>query len=163
SVSTAGLSVERLITQFEITTSTESAGSGTCSITPFTKCTFVTPASTAFRRASASISSVMSSPYAMPVGPTRLAERITSMPPLEQPGLHQLLQMMRDRWLRQAERVVQLAGADRFAGGREDVHDPHARWVTQRLEQLRGRDRLVVVERRRTERRTARDRRLDCR
>src|SRR5439155_21470606 len=30
---------------------------------------------------SASISSVMSSPYATPVGPTRFAERITSIPP----------------------------------------------------------------------------------
>ena len=37
SVSTAGLSVERLITQFEITTSTESAGSGISSITPLRK------------------------------------------------------------------------------------------------------------------------------
>ena len=45
SVSTAGLSTERLITQFEITTSTESAGSGICSITPFRKWTFATPAS----------------------------------------------------------------------------------------------------------------------
>jgi hypothetical protein len=72
-----------LITQFEITTSTESAGSGICSITPFRKWTFVTPVSAALRCASASISSVMSSPYATPVGPTRLADRITSMPPPE--------------------------------------------------------------------------------
>jgi hypothetical protein len=36
-----------------------------------------------FSRASASISSVMSSPYAFPVGPTRLAESSTSMPPPE--------------------------------------------------------------------------------
>ena len=62
SVSTAGLSVERLITQFEITTSIEPAGSGIASISPFTKCTFMTPASWAFCRASASISSVMSRP-----------------------------------------------------------------------------------------------------
>src|SRR5579872_1249671 len=62
SVSTAALAVERLITQFEITTSTESAGSGICSIIPFKKCAFVTPASAALRRARASISSVMSSP-----------------------------------------------------------------------------------------------------
>src|SRR5581483_11388772 len=34
-----------------------------------------------FARASASISSVMSRPYALPVGPTRLAESSTSMPP----------------------------------------------------------------------------------
>ena len=62
SVSTAALSVERLITQFEMTTSTLSAGSGICSMIPFRKCTFATPASAAFCRASASISSVMSSP-----------------------------------------------------------------------------------------------------
>jgi hypothetical protein len=62
SVSTTGLSVERLITQFEITTSTESAGNGICSMIRFRKCTFVTPASRAFRCASASISSVISSP-----------------------------------------------------------------------------------------------------
>src|SRR6266511_2731712 len=37
-----------------------------------------TPASAAFCWASASISSVMSSPYALPVGPTRFADRITS-------------------------------------------------------------------------------------
>jgi hypothetical protein len=83
SASTAGLSTERLMTQFEITTSTDSAGSGICSITPLRKCAFAMPASRAFRRASSSISSVMSRPYATPVGPTRLAERITSMPPPE--------------------------------------------------------------------------------
>ena len=37
----------------------------------------------AFRRARSSISSVMSTPYAVPSGPTRRAERITSMPPPE--------------------------------------------------------------------------------
>ena len=41
SVSTAALSVERLMTQFEITTSTESAGNGICSIIPLRKCTLV--------------------------------------------------------------------------------------------------------------------------
>ena len=71
------------MTQFEITTSTESAGSGTSSITPFRKMALATPASAAFARASASISSVMSSPNARPVGPTRFAERMTSMPPPE--------------------------------------------------------------------------------
>jgi hypothetical protein len=83
SVRTAGLSTERLITQFEITTSTELVGSGTCSITPLRKCTFVTSASRAFCCASASISSVMSNPYAVPLGPTRFADRITSIPPPE--------------------------------------------------------------------------------
>ena len=60
---------ERLITQFEITTSTESAGSGTCSITPLRKIAFDAPASSAFLPASASISSVMSKPNARPVRP----------------------------------------------------------------------------------------------
>ena len=50
SASTAALSVERLITQFEMTTSTDSAGSGTSSITPLRKIAFCTPASAAFRR-----------------------------------------------------------------------------------------------------------------
>ena len=62
SASTAGLSTERLMTQFEMTTSTEAAGSGICSITPLRKWTFVRPDSATFRCASASISSVMSSP-----------------------------------------------------------------------------------------------------
>ena len=39
------------------------------------------PASAAFRRARASMSSVISRPYALPVGPTRRADKITSMPP----------------------------------------------------------------------------------
>ena len=59
---TAGLSVERLITQFEMTTSIEPAGSGIASITPLRKWTLPTAASRALRCASASISSVMSSP-----------------------------------------------------------------------------------------------------
>jgi hypothetical protein len=57
SASTAGLSTERLITEFEVTTSTDAAGSGTCSITPLRKIAFRTPASEAVRRAGASISS----------------------------------------------------------------------------------------------------------
>jgi hypothetical protein len=81
SVSTAALSVERLMTQLDMTTSTLLAGSGICSMTPLRKWTFATPASRAFCRARASISSVMSRPYAVPVGPTRRAERMTSMPP----------------------------------------------------------------------------------
>ena len=62
SVRTLALSVDRLITQFEITTSTDSAGSGTSSMIPLRKTAFGIPASPAFLRASASISSVMSSP-----------------------------------------------------------------------------------------------------
>ena len=79
--STASLSVDRLMTQFEMTTSTELSGSGMCSIVPLRNSTFVAPALRWFSRASASISSVMSRPYALPVGPTRLAESRTSMPP----------------------------------------------------------------------------------
>ena len=59
---TAGLSPERLITQLEMITSTESSGSGTSSIVPLTNSTFSTPASRWLRRARFSISSVMSSP-----------------------------------------------------------------------------------------------------
>ena len=80
---TRSLSAERLITQFEITTSTELSGNGMFSISPLRNSTFSTPAFRWFSWASASISSVMSRPYALPVGPTRLAERRTSMPPPE--------------------------------------------------------------------------------
>ena len=77
---TCGLSAERLITQFEMTTSTDSSGSGIRSIVPFRNSTFSTPAARWLLRASSSISSVMSRPYALPVEPTRLAESRTSMP-----------------------------------------------------------------------------------
>ena len=40
---TWGLSAERLMTQFEMTTSTDSSGSGICSIVPFMNSTFSTP------------------------------------------------------------------------------------------------------------------------
>ena len=83
SASTFRLSPERLITQLEMITSTEPSGSGIASISPFRNSTFSTPAFRWFSRASASISSVMSSPYALPVGPTRRAESSTSMPPPE--------------------------------------------------------------------------------
>ena len=78
---TAGLSAARLTTQLLITTSIDAAGSGIASIWPFRNSTFVAPASAALRCASASISSVISRPNALPVGPTRVAERSTSMPP----------------------------------------------------------------------------------
>src|SRR6266545_4376333 len=81
--STRRLSAERFITQFEMITSTDASGSGICSMSPFRNSTFVTPALRWFSRASASISSVMSRPYALPVGPTRLADSRTSMPPPE--------------------------------------------------------------------------------
>ena len=81
--STRSLSAERLITQFEMMTSTDASGSGISSIVPFRNSTFVTPAFLWFSRASASISSVISRPYALPVGPTRRADSRTSMPPPE--------------------------------------------------------------------------------
>src|SRR5216684_3155862 len=80
---TRSLSAERLITQFEMMTSTELSGSGICSISPFKNSTLSAPALRLLSFASASISSVMSRPYALPVGPTRLAESKTSIPPPE--------------------------------------------------------------------------------
>src|SRR5438876_1154304 len=71
------------MTQLEMMTSTLASGSGMLSISPLRNSTLATPAFRWFSRASASISSVMSSPYALPVGPTRLAESSTSMPPPE--------------------------------------------------------------------------------
>src|SRR6476469_2553561 len=79
--STASLSLDRLMTQFEMMTSTELAGSGMDSIVPLRNSTLVAPAFFWFSRASASISSVMSRPYALPVGPTRFADSNTSIPP----------------------------------------------------------------------------------
>jgi hypothetical protein len=61
-VNTAGLSVDRLITQLEITTSMVFAGSGMASMVPLRNSTFDAPAFVALARARASISSVMSSP-----------------------------------------------------------------------------------------------------
>src|SRR4029079_11888008 len=63
--------------------STELSGSGIDSISPLRNSTFVAPASAAFRRARASISSVMSRPNAFPDGPRRCADRRTSIPPPE--------------------------------------------------------------------------------
>src|ERR1035437_601771 len=80
---TRRLSPERFTTQFEMITSTELSGSGMFSISPFRNSTLVAPALRLFSFASASISSVISRPYALPVGPTRLAESRTSMPPPE--------------------------------------------------------------------------------
>ncbi len=77
------MSGERLTTQLEMITSTVPFGRGIASISPFRNSTLVTPASAALARASASISSVMSRPMARPAGPTRRAERSTSIPPPE--------------------------------------------------------------------------------
>lgn len=57
-----GREPDRLMTQLEITTSTERSGSGICSMSPLMNSAFATPASRRFSRARASISSVMSSP-----------------------------------------------------------------------------------------------------
>jgi len=81
SASTAALSADKLITQLEITTSTEASGSGTASIWPLTNSTLAAPALAAFCRARASMSSVMSTPQANPDGPTRRADSSTSIPP----------------------------------------------------------------------------------
>jgi hypothetical protein len=62
SASTAGLSADRLITQLEITTSTEASGSGRSSIWPLRNSTLAAPALAALARASSSISPVMSTP-----------------------------------------------------------------------------------------------------
>lgn len=62
SARTAGLSADRLITQLEITTSTAPSGRGMSSMVPLRNSTLVTPASALLDSASASISSVMSTP-----------------------------------------------------------------------------------------------------
>ena len=62
SAKTCRLSAERLITQFEMITSTEASGSGMCSISPLRNSTFVNPDLRWFSRARANISSVMSRP-----------------------------------------------------------------------------------------------------
>src|SRR6202022_3884689 len=80
SLITAPLSSARLMTQLEITTSTDASGSGTLSIEPFRNVALETPAFFMLRFASSSISSVMSTPYAYPPGETRLAESRTSRP-----------------------------------------------------------------------------------
>ena len=78
---TAPLSSARLMTQLEMTTSTDASGSGTSSIVPLRKVALSTPAFALLRLASSSISSVMSTPYARPPGATRRAESSTSSPP----------------------------------------------------------------------------------
>ena len=59
---TAALSSARLITQLEMTTSTDASGSGMASMDPFRNVALVTPALSRLRLAIASISSVMSTP-----------------------------------------------------------------------------------------------------
>ena len=59
---TRGLSTDRLMTQFEMITSTDWSGRGMPSMSPLRNSAFVIPASVWLRRANSSISSVMSSP-----------------------------------------------------------------------------------------------------
>jgi hypothetical protein len=59
---TVPLSSARLMTQLEMTTSTDPSGRGTCSIVPFRKLALSIPALALLRLASSSISSVMSTP-----------------------------------------------------------------------------------------------------
>src|SRR6266851_219401 len=80
SLMTAPLSSARLMTQFEITTSTDASGRGTFSMVPLRNVALLTPDRSRLALASASISSVMSTPYAWPPGATRLAESKTSRP-----------------------------------------------------------------------------------
>src|SRR5436309_8535260 len=80
SLRTTALSAARLITQFEITTSTVAGGRGMASIVPLRNVAFGTPARSLFSLARASISSVISTPYAWPPGDTRWAESSTSRP-----------------------------------------------------------------------------------
>src|SRR5208337_5082058 len=78
---TAVLSGARLITQFEITQSTDASGSGSLSMVARWYSMFASPDLAAFRRARTIISWVMSIPIALPVGPTLRAARSTSSPP----------------------------------------------------------------------------------
>ncbi len=77
---TAGLSGLRLMTQFEMTQSTEASSTGMCSASPSRNSTLVTPASRAFRRARSTISGVMSIPITLPVAPTFSAAMKQSIP-----------------------------------------------------------------------------------
>nr|WP_246266984.1 hypothetical protein [Nonomuraea typhae] len=67
SAGTAALSPDRLITQVEMTTSTERGGRGMASIVPCRNSTFATPACSALRRA--------------PGRPARSSQPVTPMPP----------------------------------------------------------------------------------
>ena len=78
---------------------------------------------------------------------------------LDEPGVDELLHVMRDGRLREPERLGEVADADGLAGvRREQVHDPHARRVAEGAEELRSRAGLVVAERGRRERGAADDR-----
>ena len=80
SANTRSFSGDRLITQLEMTQSTEASSTGSCSMMPLRTSTFARPAAAMFSLALAIISSVMSTPMARPVGPTFLAASSRSMP-----------------------------------------------------------------------------------
>ncbi|MCG3775159.1 MAG: hypothetical protein JW395_1988 [Nitrospira sp.] len=85
SAHTCSLSGDKLITQFDITTSTDASDTGRCSISPSRNSTLSSPVRslyvTVFRRALPNISGVMSTPITLPVGPTLRPAINTSNPP----------------------------------------------------------------------------------
>ena len=70
SANTAGLSGERLTTQFETTQSTEPVATGSASMRPMRTSTLASPAAAALARARSIMASVMSTPMTRPRGPT---------------------------------------------------------------------------------------------
>src|SRR3954447_18284249 len=76
---------------------------------------------------------------------------------LEQARVVQLLQMVRDRRLRQAERPLEVAAADRLVARRDQVDDPNARRIAEGAEDRRRRLGLLVAEGRGGKRRTTGD------
>jgi len=69
-----------LITQLEMTQSTEPLSTGSSSMMPLRTSTLCSPEAAMLSCALAIISSVMSTPMALPVGPTLRAARRMSMP-----------------------------------------------------------------------------------
>ncbi len=78
---TRALSGDRFVTQFDRMASTEESAAGRASISPSRKSTFVYPPLAALRRASSTMSVVMSTPMTCPSGPTCRAARKQSKPP----------------------------------------------------------------------------------
>jgi hypothetical protein len=79
---------------------------------------------------------------------------------LQQAGIQQLLEVVADRRLAQAQGAGELAHTDRVGAGRQQVDDPDPVGVSQGLEQPGGGLSLVVRQARRAERRAAGRRRL---
>mmetsp|Transcript_8931 Transcript_8931/g.23139 ORF Transcript_8931/g.23139 Transcript_8931/m.23139 type:complete len:224 (+) Transcript_8931:684-1355(+) len=80
SAMTCCLSGERLMTQLEITTSTDPSPTGMCSISPSRNVTFCACSLPAFSRARETMSGVMSTPMTAPDGPTARPARSESKP-----------------------------------------------------------------------------------